>query len=308
MNVFFSLFFNLLPLYVLIGAGYFAARVLHVDRDSLATLAIYLFMPVVVFGFVADLDFKWSLTALPFLIYFMSAVVGLGFFRLGQWVFRDNQANLMAMCASMGNTGYFGLPLVLLFFDQDTVAIYIFMMLGGLVYEATIGYYIAARGHFDVRQSIIKLLRFPTIYAMAAGFMVNAAQIELPDLLWTYWGYFKGAYVVIGMMIVGAALARVQKFVFGPRFIALVFSGKFIVFPAFAFAAIAVDQHILHWFSGTIHDLVMMSAIVPPAANVAAFASKMNVQPEKAATTILIGTVFALFYIPAVIWWVGLSS
>ncbi|MGH1375402.1 MAG: AEC family transporter [Alphaproteobacteria bacterium] len=307
MAVFLSLFINLLPLYALIGAGYFAGRVLHVDRQSLGSLAIYMFMPVVVFGSVVNLDFKPSYIVLPIFIYIVSVITGLGFLAIGNKVYKDSQANLMAMCASMGNTGYFGLPLVFLFFDKETVAIYIFMMLGGLMYEATVGYYIAARGAFTARESMIKLIKFPTIYAMAAGFTVNYLNIELPEIFWTYWTHFKGAYVIVGMMIVGAALSTLDKFVFGPRFISLVFAGKFIAWIALAFGFVLLDRHIFNWFTTDIHNLVMVMALVPPAANIATFATQMNLQPEKAATTILVGTIFALFYIPAMIWLLGIQ-
>lgn len=307
MAVFFSLFLNLLPLYVLIGAGWVAGRFLHVDRQSLGALAIYIFMPIVVFGFVAKLDFQIQYLALPIVIYIISAITGLGLLALGKRIFGDAQANLMAVCASMGNTGYFGLPLILLFFNQEQAAIYVFMMLGGSVFEATIGYYIAARGAFDVKTSLKKIARFPAIYAITAGIIVNTVQLHLPDTFWTYWDYFKGAYVVIGMMIIGSALSKVQAFVFGPRFMALVFSGKFIVLPVLAYLFVLFDNHITNWFSKDIHQLLIMMTIVPPAANVAAFAAQMNLEPEKAATTILAGTVLALFYIPLITLAIGLS-
>lgn len=306
MSIFLSLFINLLPLYFLIGLGYFAGRVLKVDRRSLGTLAIYIFMPIVVFGFVADLDFQPSYIVLPVFIFIVSTLTGVAFLAIGKKVYKDNQANLLSMCTSMGNTGYFGLPLVFLFFEKDLVAIYVFMMLGGLFYEATVGYYIAARGAFNVRQSVMKLLKFPTIYAMIAGFSVNYMAIELPELFWTYWTHFKGAYVIVGMMIVGASLSDIKRLVFGPRFIALVFAGKFIMWPALSFAFVLLDQHIFKWLSTDLHHLVMMMAIVPPAANIATFATQMNLDPEKAATTILIGTIFALIYIPAMIWLLGI--
>jgi predicted permease len=306
MNAFFSLFVNLLPLYAIIGMGFFAGRRLHVDRQSLGSLAIYLFMPVVVFGFVAKLDFKFEYIALPIVVYIVSAITGLSFLHIGRRIYGDAQANLAAMCASMGNMGYFGLPLVFLFFSQEQVAIYVFMMLGGNVYEATIGYYIAARGAFDVRTSLIKIVRFPSIYAITLGILVNQSGVVLPEQFWTYWGYFKGAYVIVGMMIIGAALAKLDRFVFGPRFTALAFSGKFVAWPALCYLFVLMDVHVLHWYAGDIHDLIMMIAIVPPAANIATFAVQMNLEPEKAASTVLMGTVFALIYIPFMIWLLGI--
>ena len=307
MSVFASLFLNLLPLYALIFAGFVAGRYLNVDRQSIGTLAIYIFMPVVMFGFVADLDFKLEYVILPFLLYGISAVVALSFLNLGKKIYGDNQANLMAMCAAMGNTGYFGLPLVLLFFPKELIAIYIFMNLGALIFEATIGYYIAARGNFDVRTSLMKIVGFPGIYAIALGLVFNQTGVELPEIFWTYWTHFKGAYVVVGMMIIGVALSQLDRFVFGVRFVSLTFAGKFMALPLLAFAFVMIDRIWLHWFEKDIHHLIMIISIVPPGANIAAFATKMNLQPEKAATTILIGTVFALFYIPLMIWLMGIG-
>ena len=229
MDVFSSLFVNLLPLYAFITAGYVAGRYLKADRQTMASLAIFIFVPVVVFGFVADMDFKPEYTVLPVFYYTTSVVVGLIFFALSKKIYGpgDNHANLTAMCSSMGNAGYFGLPLVLLLFEKDIVAIYIFMMLGGNVYEATFGYYYAARSNFSVRDSMKKLLQFPAIYALAAGFMVNALDLELPQTFWINWAYVKGAYVVTGMMIIGCALAGVNKLVLDPKFTALVFTASF---------------------------------------------------------------------------------
>lgn len=307
MSVFISLFLNLLPLYGLILAGFIAGRYLKVDRQSLGTLAMYIFMPVVMFGFVADLEFKAEYIALPFLLYAMSGIVALSFLKMGKKIYGDNQANLMAMCAGMGNTGYFGLPLVLLFFSKELVAIYIFMNLGSLIFEATIGYYIAARGTFDVRTSLMKIIKFPSVYAIALGLIFNQSAIELPEIFWTYWTHFKGAYVVVGMMIIGAALSQLDRFVFGVRFVSLTFAGKFIALPLIALSFVMIDANWLYWFDTDIHNLIMIVSIVPPGANIAAFATQMNLQPEKAATTILIGTVFALFYIPFMIWLLGIG-
>ena len=306
MSVFLSLFLNLLPLYAIIALGYFAGRKLHVDRQSLGSLAIYVFMPIVVFGFVAKLEFKASYIALPILVYAISTIVGLVFYQLGRRIYKDGMANLTGMCASMGNTGYFGLPLVFLFFPPEKVAIYVFMMLGVNVYEATIGYYLAARSAFDVKTSLQKIAKFPGIYAIALGLIVNQSGLALPEQFWTYWGHFKGAYVVVGMMIIGAALSKVDRIVFGPRFTALSFAGKFVAWPTLAFAFVLFDQTVTGWYGDDIHHLIMMIAIVPPAANIATFAVQMNLEPEKAATTVLLGTVFALFYIPMMIWLLGI--
>ncbi len=301
MDIFFTLLTNLIPLYVLIGLGWFAGRFFEVDRNTLANLAIFIMLPIVVFGFVLKLDFEPSYFLLPIVIYAVQASIGLFFLWLARKIYDGAEANILAMAASMGNTGYFGLPLALLLFTPEQIAIYIFAMMGGSVYEATIGYYIAARGRFDVRTSLIKLAKFPTLYAIALAFVIRGLGIEMPVQFDLYWGYFKGAYVLIGMMIIGAALAKVSKLEIGPRFLSLTFLGKFIIWPGLVFGWVMLDKAFLHMFNQDIYNLMLVMAIVPPAANIAAFASQLNLIPEKAATTIMLSTLFALFYIPFVL-------
>jgi len=306
MDIFLTLFTNLIPLYLLIALGFVAGRYLNVDRHSVANLVIYLCLPVVAFGFVINLEFQFSYIFLPIIILGISSLVGLCVYWLGQKAFADNRANLLSMCASMPNSGYFGLPLVLLLFDTKWVGIYMFMMLGVTIYEATIGYYIAARGSYSVKDSLVKLVKFPALYAISLALILNVSNVEMPAMFDTYWGYFKGAYVVMGMMIIGVALSQVDKLVFGPRFLSLVCAGKFVLWPVVMGMFTLADVHLFGLFHPEIHKLMLVISIVPPAANIAAFAAQLNVQPEKAATTVLLCTVFALFYIPLIVMIAGL--
>lgn len=305
MDVFLALFVNLLPLYVLIGIGYGAGRYFGVDRVSLANLAVFIFMPFVAFGYVAQLDLKPSYLLLPVFFFAVSALIGLPFLKIGQKIYGDSRGNLMAMCASMGNTGYFGLPIIFMLFDERVVAIYIFAMMGGSIYESTIGYFMAARGNFDTRQALIKVAKFPTLYAILAGLLFNSSGGVLPDMFIKYWEYFRGAYVVVGMMIIGIALCGLKHMVIGWRFMGGMAIGKLIAFPALFALGIWADKEIFGLFDEDIHKAILMLSIVPPAANIVVFATQMNMQPEKAATTILISTVAALFYIPLVLTLLG---
>lgn len=306
MDVFLTLLFNLFPLYVLIALGFVAGRKLGVERDSLARVAIFMCMPIVMFGFVAQMKIEPSYFFLTLSMLIVHFIVGFTMWQVGQKIYPDNRANLLSMCATMGNTGYMGLPVVLLLFGEELAAIYMLLVLSNVLYEATFNYYVAARSQFTVKKSIQKLFSFPVVYAVILGFAVNFSGLALPEVFDTYWHYFKGAYVVLGMMIIGAALAASDKLEIAPRFLGLVFVGKFVLWPMLAGAFIYIDSNILNFFNEDIYKLIVVLSIVPTAANVAAFSAQFNVRPEKAATTILAGTLFALFYIPLVLVLFGL--
>lgn len=298
MDTFFLLLNNLIPLYLLIALGFIAGRFFNVDRQTLGSLGIYIIMPIVAFGFVAQLDFKLNYIALPLIYFGLRAISSLIWLKLGNKIYADKRANLLSLCATQGNTGYFALPLALVLFSPEMVGLYIFIMLGGVMHETTIMYYIAARGKFNARESIIKLLKFPTLYAIILGMLYNFSGQDLNIQFETYWEYFKGSYVIVGMMIIGVALSRETKLVISPRFIGLAFFGKFVVFPIVTVALIMLDQYTLQIFSNEIYKMLYIMAIVPIAANVSAYAIEMNLNPEKAASTILLSTLFALFYVP----------
>jgi malate permease and related proteins len=298
MDIFFLLLGNLIPLYLLIGLGFIGGRKLGISRDTLANMAIFLIVPVVAFGFIVELHFDPTYILLPFIVFGILTLIALIALHVGRLVYGDGRANLLSMCAAMANTGYFGLPVILLLFEEKWVGVYMFMLLGGLIFESTVGYYIAARGKFTVRDSFVKLSKFPTLYAIILALLLNYLGVKMPDLFFTYRDYFKGAYVIVGMMIIGTALAQVKEWKISARFIGLSFVGQFILWPLLAYLLVWADRDLFHFWAPEVHGMLMVMSLTPPAANITAFAAQLDLRPEKAATTVLIGTIFALFYIP----------
>lgn len=306
MDIFFVLFTNLIPLYALIVTGWIAGRYVGVDTKTISALAIYIFAPVSAFGFVAKINFEPEYILLPVFTWAMCSLVAFLFLGLGRKLYSDGRANLLAMTASMGNTGFLGLPLALTLFDAQWIGLYVLLDIGSGMYVATLMYYIAARGQFSVRDSLIKLTRFPMLYAIILGFMVNKAGVNLPEQFFRYHDYFVGSFVLCGMMIIGVSLSTVKKFALPTKFIFIALIGKIIVWPLFALAFIWLDREYLNLFSELVHKMMFVVSIVPPGASVVAFAAQMDLKPEKAATTVMIGTMFALFLIPLMLTLSGL--
>lgn len=302
MDLFLSLVFNIFPLYILIGLGFIAGRFFEVDRLTLANIAIFIVVPVVMFGYMAQLKIDAAYIALPVAYYCLLSAMAFLYLWIGRKIYPDNRANLLSLTTASHNSGYFGLPVMIFLFEPEWVALYMLIVVGGVFFESTVAYYIAARGAFDVRKSLKKLATYPVLYAVALGFIMNALWDQtLPKMALTYWTYFKGAYVVLGMMIIGAALSQMKHFEFSWRFNALVFFGKFTVWPLLMGAFVALDIYVLRLYGTEIHTMLMLLSIMPPAANVTAFATQFNTNPEKAATTVLAGTLFALIAIPLVL-------
>jgi hypothetical protein len=298
---------QLVPLLILIGLGYVAGRWLQVQAHTLAMIAIYFLAPVVNFGGVAQLKFQSAYLLLPPLLFGIAAGMALLVYWLAGRVYADNTRNLVAMAASTGNTGYFGTTLVLALFGPQALGIYFLMNFAIALCETTVGYYVGARGHHTVRESLNKVLKLPFIYAVLLGLLWNASGVPLPEVFLSWWGRITGAWVVIGMMLIGVALSQAGGWRANLKLTSLLFAIKFLLWPACTFGLALLDRAVLGWFDPTVHTLLLIIGIVPLAGNTVTYATQLKLRPGEAAAVVLESTVFAVVYIPLVFWMVGLS-
>lgn len=298
MEVFFSLFIKLLPLYFTILLGFVAGKYLGVKKESVATLVIYLIAPVIFFNGVFTTTISISSLSLPLLVFAICCFICLLFYSIGGLFWKDATKNMLAFISSDGNNGYFGLPVAILLFRPNLIGLFIFAGLGILLYENTLGFFIAARGHYTMKESLYKLLRLPLIYAVALGLIANLFGLHVGSIYTDVVSNFRGAYTILGMMIVGLGLSDISNYKFDFQFISLSFLAKFLVWPLVVFLLIFFDNHFLKFYSSDIYKILILLSVVPLAANTVSFATLLRTHPDKVALTVLLSTIFALAFIP----------
>lgn len=302
-SVFFDLFVKVLPLYIILLLGFVAGRWLKVDRESVAALMIYLVTPIVFFGGVSAMELSPVLLAVPLLGYIIAAMIGLSTFHIARQLYSDNRPSIMAVAAGTGNNGYFGLPVAMALFDAQTVGIYLMLVVGISLYESSIGFYVAAKGQHSARESLIKTLKLPPLYALALGCVMSMSSTPLPGFFHDLHHYFQGTYSVLGMMMIGLGLSSMRRFEVDLGFTAILFAARFVVWPLIVFALVTLDQQSLHWYGVEVHRALMLISFMPLAANSVAIASLLRSHPERVATAVLLSALFAGVYIPLMVGW-----
>ena len=126
---FFALLLKIVPLYMNIGLGYVASKALGTSRDSIARIMFFLINPIIIFNGVLNVKLNAGVLFLPLLIFAISSILCLSFYKLGKGIWNDSSRNLMAFSAGSGNTGYFGLPLALLLFSDEAEGAYVLAFL-----------------------------------------------------------------------------------------------------------------------------------------------------------------------------------
>lgn len=297
---------QLLPLYAIAFLGYIVGKFARIDIKSITTLTIFVISPSVFVLSIAKLDFAAGAIIVPLMMFALACLFSLIALKISKFYMDDKTSYLAALATGTSNWGYFGVPIAFALFPPEMVAAYIITGVSFQIYENSLGLYFISRGHKDPWQSFLTIFKYPVIYAITLGLALSAFHIELPSIANNILGLFKGAYTVLGMMIIGLGLSQMEKFSIDIKFIATMFAVRFVMWPLIALAIVATDQH-LHILGDDFHKPILLFSIVPMAANNIAFASHFDMNPAKAAMGVLLTTVFALVYIPLAIKLLGLG-
>lgn len=292
---------NIIPLYVLIALGFISGRWLDVNLHSIAIIAIYILAPIVNFGAMARMEFTPEYMVLPLIIFIVSASIGTVAYKTAQKMWKNNRANLIGMGSMTGNTMYFGLPVVIALLGEEWVGVYALMNLGMFLNEVGLGYFYGARGNATLKKAALKVVKLPVIHAIWIGLLYNMSGFDLPESFLRYWNYAIGAWVIIGMMIIGVALSKLEKLEVDWKLIANLYVPKFIAWPLFGFGFVLLDLHVLNWFTAPVHQMMIIISTVPLAGNLVAYSATLNLHPEKAAAAVLISTIMAFATVPGAI-------
>lgn len=293
-----ALLLKILPLLFLMTMGYLARKHFELPKRGLSKTLYYMIIPLVFFHGAMVTDFTLNLLILPIFTFVICCILCFTTFQTGGRILSGNYRNLASMNGGNANVGYFGLPLAMAMFDAKTVGLYLICAMGFNLYEVTYGFYTAARGNFTIKESVNKLLKLPVIYAFLFGLLLNGLTVDLHGSFDQFFSMLRGAYVVMGMMIIGMAIYDANGFKFDAKFICITFVAKFILFPVVTLFAIYIDQNFLNLLTTDMYKVMILASVVPMGANSIIIADLLGLKTDKIATTVLLSTLFAIVFAP----------
>tara|TARA_Y100000768_G_scaffold281443_1_gene216349 strand:+ start:4916 stop:5836 length:921 start_codon:yes stop_codon:yes gene_type:complete len=301
MDIFFSILYKILPLYIFVLIGFISGKYLEIDAKDIGKLIIFIIAPFVIFEAITHSSLSLSTFILPIIAFFICSFVAFLFYTYGMYKYGDARANVLSIVSAEGNTGYFGIPIALLLFDQKIFGVYILGTVGVTLFENTVVYYLTARGRYSVKDSLNRLKKLPALYAFILAVIFLNYDMKLPNIMNNFVVSMQGAYVVLGMMLIGFGISKIKNFSFDYNFIALSFLGKFIIWPIVMLILVFLDFYVFHIYNTEIYRAFILLSIVPIAANTVIFATALDVHPEKVSSAVLFSTIFGLIYVPVII-------
>jgi malonate transporter and related proteins len=294
-----------LPFFALIGVGYWAGRVRFFTPEATAWLTKFVFyfaLSAMLFRFASNLSVAeiWDTRFVAAYLWGCGVVyaiaMGVAFWR-GISV---EEAAIEAQCAVIGNTGFLGVPMLVVLMGPEAAGpILMVLSIDLIVFSTIVTLIITGMRQGRMSLGIIKalalgLLKNPMIVSMALGLAWSATGFTVPAPVNDFMALLGGAATPGALFAIGASLAtKSAERVAVAGWLSFC---KLVLHPsAVAFAAI----YLFNVAPGPA-SVMIAAAALPVAGNVYILAQHFGVAPQRVSASILISTALSILTVTIV--------
>jgi predicted permease len=288
---------NILPILIIISAGFLLEKKFHLDIATLTKIAFYILIPVFLFVsvYTSDIDATMLLVIL-FVLIFMAASYLIT--RIGtRFIAYDTaERGVIINTVLFYNCGNMGLPITYLIFGDTpylnhAVAVQLAVILIQGIAVQSFGLFITKNSSTSgsALKALALTLRMPTIYGAALGFLLKSVPVDLTELFfWPSLEYFYQMVMGFILMTFGIQLGKTRWS----------FNLKKDLFPVvlrlLASPAAALLMLKLFNFDPITSRVLFIASAMPAAANVALIAAEEKSSAEFASQIVLTTTLVSI--------------
>ncbi len=236
----------ILPVFATLALGFFLGRVGRVgveDARAVNRLAMNVFLPVMLFGLVAEAPLS-RFSPGPLALYLGAEALVFAFgFLVARRVFRlePGEAALLAFCGIFANNAYYTLPIAILVYGEaEALPITMITLLDTVVAFAgmMVALQLIGGGGVSLLRVGRVVLGTPVLQAILLGFAVNFSQVPIPAPVETFVDFAGSAAPPVGLFALGVVLSSTPFRVEAP---VVAFSAtKVFLFPGLVWLGLAL--------------------------------------------------------------------
>ena len=290
MSDLFSVFASdLLPIFVIAGAGFALARWLNASAVTLTHVVFYALLPCFAFRLlissVATGRQFGLMVLLAVLVMLAMAVVG----ALLSLVLRLSRAEstVLLLVVMFSNGGNYGLPVVSFAFGEDALSYGTVFFLTGSVLTNTVGAFLAAAGRRSLRTAATSMLRMPAIYGMIAAGVVLATGIAVPTPLLRPVTMLSDAALPVMILVLGMQLERASA----PKRLGLVAAAVCVSLLVAPLVALGLTS--LFHVTGAARQAVVVLSSMPVAVATTILAVEFDASPDFVTSAVFLSTLLS---------------
>ena len=278
-----------LPIFTLVLVGFLYGRRVKPDLGGANKLIVDIALPVLIFISLSSKLFD-PLAALLFTAASIALIVLSGLIAWPLAKFSGATVQAFLPCAMFTNVGPIGIPLIALAYGPEGMATAVVLLVISNVLHFTLG-----AGVMSGKVDWCMVYANPLVWATVLGVASSQFQLTLPQWVETSCTMIGSVLVPMMLISLGVRLAssQVADAWVGAR------SGVLILIIRIAAALLAL------WLiplQGLERGALILFACLPPAVFNYMLADKFQVEPNKVASTVIVGHLFSLAFLPLGIW------
>ena len=278
-----------LPIFVLALVGFFYSRRVKPDLAGANKLVVDIALPVLIFISLSAKSFD-PISALSFTGASIALILLSGLIAWPLTAFSGASKQAFLPCVMFANVGPVGIPLIALAYGPEGMASAAVLLVISNVLHFTMGAGVMS-GKVDWRM----LYANPLVWATVLGVSSSQLQLEPPTWLHTSLTMIGSVLVPMMLMSLGVRLAssKIEDAQVGAQISVLILMVRL--------AAV----YALLWFiplQGVERGALILFACLPPAVFNFMLADKFHVEPNKVSSTVIVGHICSLAFLPLGIW------
>jgi malate permease and related proteins len=281
--------FDLLPIFLIAGAGFALARWRGASATTLTHVVFYALLPCFAFRLlmtsVATGREFGLMVLLAMLVMAAMALVG----AVASFALRLNRTETSAflLVLMFSNGGNYGLPVVSFAFGEQALSYGTVFFLTGSVMTSTVGAFLAAAGRRSLRAALMSVLRMPALYGILAAVLALSTGITTPAPLMRPITMLSDAALPLMILVLGMQLERAVVPA-RPALVVLAVSLSLVLAPL-----IALGLTSLFSVTGPARQAVVVLASMPVAVATTILALEFDTSPEFVTGAVFLSTLLS---------------
>ncbi len=290
-----DIFFSVLGIYVFIAIGYLAKRTFkeQIDERTITLLSVYFLQIFLTLWGLLKHPIDSSLLLAPSL-YFLIVIITLvlTFFMVKKLFINPKERSIAMVAALIGNTGNLGIPLSIAIFGEQSIPYTTIINLVNVFIVYTLGVYAYSRGSFNVKESLMNIVKLPILWAALLAIILNLAgyhpsqTIEKTLMMGAY------ASMTIQLLLFGIYLYDVKLQEMNRVLLAWVSGVKFLLLPLITFGVLSLVE-----MDSTLKGILFLELMMPLAVANVNLASLYECRPRDVTALVLITSILFLVLI-----------
>jgi hypothetical protein len=288
---------NIFPIFFVAAIGFILRKRMGLSTKALSSLTFYALSPALAFSALVNNQLNSGefiqIAAFAVITSFAMGLIGLV---LGL-LLRLSRTGIVAVILVLMfvNGGNYGLTLNELRYGEEGLARAVVFFVMSTIILFTFGVFLTSMGRSSVRESLIRLVKLPAVYAVILAVVVYTLNINVPDPLMRGIEITGAGAIPVMLIVLGMQIADVKSF-----------EGVWVSIPA-SLARLLVSPFIAVLIAGLIgltglsRSTSIIEASMPTAVFTTILATEFNVRPGLVTSTVAISTLLSAITLPLVI-------